>query len=525
MKWILLIFAGTLVLDGLAFGLLRPGFLVFPIGLLAILMVVVVRGRKTAESVVGWSLGPGLRITDPERPEQIADVVLPLNALSLGVLGIGSPGSGKTESLLIGLLNYIGSLRKQTGWAAFDGKGQVDVYQKAVASGCPPDYFFSTELTQSASMNLMEGNPEDVTDRLSKVLIGEALSTTYYADDQRSVLLIIVPLMLSLGLKVNLRDLYVALSVENAGAELLLLAQEAGVDEHILKSARAWYSLEFAARLNNIKGMLNRLFVFVSGPYTDRINDYQPDIALETAVSDGQRLYFHLPESRFSKDVAIMIIEQLAGIAKRRQQGDLEAAGLYPLVFDDWGALFHPGFKPFSARCRSAKMPLSLMFQSRAQLQDVSHTYETELDDNIATKVLFRINGQDTSEFACRLIGTFETREVSTSMLGDRDGTSLSVREVPRLKPADFKALDPGEGFISTLLQTQDGTENALYKVRFPLVSMAGWQHVTLPGQTHSPVDYADDGLNLWARYMTPETLQQHSQHRSDASDDSDEAA
>ena len=77
----------------------------------------------------------------------------------------------------------------------------MDVYQKAVASGCPPDYFFSTELAQSASMNLMEGNPEDVTDRLSKVLIGDALSTTYYADEQRSVLLIIVPLMLESRVK------------------------------------------------------------------------------------------------------------------------------------------------------------------------------------------------------------------------------------------------------------------------------------------------------------------------------------
>ena len=512
MKWILLIVAGTLIIDGLAFGILRPGFLVIPIGALVILGFLLDSRRKTTESVEGWSLGPGLRITDPERPEQLSDVILPLKALSLGVLGIGSPGSGKTESLLIGLLNYMGSLQPHTGWAAFDGKGQVDVYQKTVASGSPPDHFFTTELAHSASMNLMAGNPEDVTDRLSKVLIGEAASTTYYADDQRSVLLIVVPLMLGLGLRVNLRDLYVALSVENAGTELLLLAQENGVDEHIIKSARSWYSLDFTARINNIKGLLNRLFVFVSGPYTDRINDYEPDISLETAVAEGQRLYFHLPESRFSKDVAIMIIEQLAGIAKRRQQGDLERAALYPLVFDDWGALFHPGFKPFSARCRSAKMPLSFMFQSRAQLQDVSHTYETELDDNIATKVLFRINGQDTSEFACRLIGEFETREVSTSMLGDRDGTSLSVREIPRLKPADFKALDPGEGYISTLLQTEAGTENALYKVRFPLVSMDGWQQVKLPEQTHVPVDFSDDGLNLWARYMTPETLQQHAQ-------------
>ena len=517
MKAVLLLMAGTAVLDGFAFGLLRPLFLVFPLGLLVVVVWTGFSGRQAAKPVVGWSLGPGLRITNPDRPEALPDVVLSLKALSLGVLGIGSPGSGKTESLLIGLLGYFGSLQPRTGWAAFDGKGQVDVYQKAVASGCPPDHFFSTELVDSASMNLMAGNPEDVTDRLSKVLIGEATSTTYYADDQRSVLLIIVPLMLGLGLRVNLRDLYVALSVENAGIELLLLAQEQGVDEHIIKSARTWYGLDFTTRINNIKGLLNRLFVFVSGPYTDRINDYQPDLSLETAVSNGERLYFHLPESRFSKDVAIMIIEQLAGIAKRRQQGDLEAAALYPLIFDDWGALFHPGFKPFSARCRSAKMPLSFMFQSRAQLQDVSHTYETELDDNIATKVLFRINGQDTSEFACRLIGTFETREVSTSILGDRDGTSLSMREVPRLNPGDFKALDPGEGYISTLLQTDDGTENALYKVRFPLVTMAGWQQVSLPVQTHSPVDYADDGLNLWARYMTPDTLQQHAERQAAA--------
>ena len=388
------------------------------------------------------------------------------------------------------------------------------MYQKSVAAGCVPDYLFSTELADSHTLNLMEGIPEDVADRLSKVLIGEVASTPFYADEQRSVLLVIVPLILSLGLRVNLRDLYVALSVEAAGAELLLLAEKKGVDESMLKAARAWYGLDFGVRLNNIKGLLNRLFIFVSGPYTDRLNDYYPDISLDAAVQAGERLYFHLPESRFSKDVAIMIIEQLASIAKRRQQSDLSRIALYPLIFDDWGALFHPGFKPFSARCRSAKMPLSFMFQSRAQLQDVSPTYETELDDNIATKILLRINGQDTAEFACRLIGTYETREVSTSLLGQRDGTSLSVREVPRLKPTDFKALDPGEGYVSTVLHGVQGTEHALYQVRFPRVPMDGWRDVSLPTSSHTPTDLAEDGLNLWARYMTPERVRAHARQR-----------
>lgn len=499
-----------LVLDALVYSLLRPLFLIIPALALLGLFVWWLHSRRQTVRQPGWSLGSGLTMTDPERPRNVEDVVLTERALSLGVLGIGAPGSGKTESLLVGLLHYFSSRSPRIGWVAFDGKGQLDVYQKTVASGSKPDWFFSSELPNSHTINLMEGNPEDVTDRLSKVLIGEALSTTFYADEQRSVLLKVVPLLLSLGLRVNLRDLYVALAVEKAGQEILLLAKEMGVDEHTLTTAQSWYRLDFSDRLNSIKGMLNRLFVFVSGPCTDRLNDYHPDISLEQAVNQGERLYFHLPESRFSKDVAVMIIEQLAAIAKRRQQSNLEQTNLYPLVFDDWGALFHPGFKPFSARCRSAKMPLSFMFQSRAQLQDVSPTYETELDDNIATKVMLRINGQETAEFACQLMGTYDTREVATSILGQRDGTSMSVREAPRLKPADFKALDPGEAYISTLLQTPTGTRNELYKVKFPLVEMDGWQTVTVAQTGHAVSDFAEDGLNLWSRYMTPQRMKQH---------------
>lgn len=516
MNAVLRVLAVVLGVDALAYSVLHPTVALIPLCAVSVWTGLRWRRRRAVRVRAGWSLGPGFRITDPERPVPVADVVLPLPALSLGVLCLGSPGSGKTESLLIGLLHYFSGLAPNIGWAAFDGKGQLDVYQKAVAAGAVPNFLFSTELPHSHTLNLMEGRPEDVADRLSKVLIGEASSTSFYADEQRSVLLVIVPLMLSLGLRVNLRDLYVALCVEDAGAELLLLAQQRGVAEPMLKAAQAWYALDYSLRVHNVKGLLNRLFVFVSGPYTDRLNDYHPDISLEAAVAAGQRLYLHCPESKFSKDVAIMLIEQLASIAKRRQQSDLTQAQLYPLIFDDWGAMFHPGFKPFSARCRSAKMPLSFMFQSRAQLQDVSPTYETELDDNIATKVLLRLNGQSTAEFACRLIGTYETREASTSLLGDREGTSLSVREAPRLKPNDFKALDPGQGYLSTVLHAAEGTENALFQVRFPRLPMDGWSDVALPTPPARATDFAEDGLNLWARYMTPARVRAHAQQRAE---------
>lgn len=508
MKWIGFAMFAVLVLDGFAYSLLHPAFAVVPASALGAVVWVSMRRRQPVVEESGWHIGEGEEITDPERPVAMPRIVIPSKTLGLGVLGIGSPGAGKTESLMIGLLHHYSSLEDRIGWAAFDGKGQIDVFQKAVAVGAAPDFFFSSELPGSHTINLMDGNPEDVADRLSKVLIGESFSTTFYADEQRSVLLTVIPLLLGLGLRANLRDLYVALSHEDAGRELLLLAQQRGVDEAVYRAASAWYEMDFGTRVANIKGMLNRLFVFVSGPYADRLNDYYPDIDLVRDVEEGRRIYFHLPESRFSKDVAVMVIEQLASIAKRRQQDDLEKARLYPLLFDDWGALFHPGFKPFSARCRSAKMPLSFFFQSRAQLQDVSPTYETELDDNIATKVLMRINGQDTAELGARLMGTYETREVGLSFLGDHDGTSINVRETGRLRPADFKALDPGEAFVSTLVTVDGDTRNALYRTRFPRNVLDGWADVPVPSSSKPVVDYMEDGLNFWRRFMTPEQVQ-----------------
>ena len=56
MRWVALIVVGTLILDGLVYGLLRPGFLVVPVGLLVMVLVVVARGRRGTELVAGWSL-------------------------------------------------------------------------------------------------------------------------------------------------------------------------------------------------------------------------------------------------------------------------------------------------------------------------------------------------------------------------------------------------------------------------------------------------------------------------------------
>jgi len=465
----------------------------------------VVRRRQVVTPTTGWQLGAAVELTNPDQPERVKDAIVSPQTLNLGLLIIGSPGSGKTVSVL----SYLHQLRTHSagaGWAFFEGKGDTDIYKKCVAMGEAPTHFFSTELPGSETINLFSGEPNDVVDRLGKILIGETSSTSFYMDEQRAVLARVVPLLRQLPVATNLRDLYVTLCVEDAARELLHQAQAAGADPVSLSLARQWLAIPTKERIKNIAGLLNRLFVFVSGPYADRLNAYQPDIDIGQVVTSGQSLYLHLPLTNFAKDVAIALVETFGVEARKRQLGGTEGLPSFPLIFDDWGAFFHPGFGPFSARCRSAQMPLNFGFQSRAQLDAVSSVFADELDDTIATKFIMRVQGDATSQYAVRLLGMYDVRDVGTSNSpGERrDSTSMRYTQKARIEQRQLRELQPGEVYISTLQQRDDRIVNPLWKLRIPEPPYQEWKTIPMPAaRAHGE----GEGLSLWTRYMNPTRL------------------
>ena len=462
------------------------------------------RSQRAGSKAAGWALGPAEELSDPDRPTRYPEVVIPSDVLNLGLLVIGSPGAGKTESVELGYLAALDTHSPASGWAFFEGKGDVDVYKRCVAMGRRPDHLFSTELPGSDSINLMAGEPHDVVDRLSKMLIGSTASTTFYADEQRAVLARMVGLLARLGIPVSLRDLYVVLSTEDAGLELLRRAQAVGAPAADVTLTRQWLEQPFRKRLEFLRGLLNRLNVFVAGPAADRLNAYQAEMDIHRIVTENRSVYLHLPLTTFARDVAIAIVEMFGVEARKRQLAGTEGLTRFPLLFDDWGAFFYEGFGPFAARCRSAAMPLTFGFQSYAQLEAVSRVFAHELDDTIATKVVMRVQGAETADYAVRLLGEHETVEVSTSRLGDRSGTSVGYRRVPRIEPRDLRELRPGEAFVSTLIRDGDRVINPLWRLRFSLPDFGGWRDVPLP----PPRVHAEgDGLGFWARYMDPEAL------------------
>jgi hypothetical protein len=502
MKIIVSIMLGVVIIDLMV--LAFTAHVLFALAGLPVLYVIyrLLKQKTPVIPVSGWLLGRAIELSNPDRPDVVAQAAIAPSILNLGLLMIGSPGSGKT----VGVLSYIAQLHHHTpgaGWALFEGKGDTDIYRKMVAMGVTPDFFFSSELPGSQTLNLMAGDAQDVVDRLGKILIGETSSTSFYMDEQRAVLARVVPLLCCLPVATNLRDLYVVLAVEDAGNELLRRAAEAGADPVELQLARNWLLQPIGTRLKNIAGLLNRLFIFVSGMQANRLNAYQPDIKIADIVARGQSLYLHLPLTSFARDVAIALVEIFGVEARKRQLGGTEGLVSYPLCFDDWGAFFYNGFGPFSARCRSAAMPLNFGFQSRAQLDAVSPTFADELDDTIATKAIFRVQGDATSSYAVRLLGQYETQEVGTSD-GARAGMNLQMTQRARIEPRDLRELQPGEAFVSTLQKTDERIVNPLWRLRVPLPDFKNWETIGMPrARTHDE----GHGLSLWSRYMNPARL------------------
>ena len=460
------------------------------------------RGPKLYKN--GLALLDGYDLETPDDPNK-TNVVLEDRSINLGLLFLGGPGSGKSIAG-INLLVYYTNERKH-GWVYWDGKGDRDIYQSACAAGATPDRFFSSELPGTDTINAFAGPVDNVIDGLSAVLI--ITESEYYRNIQRAALRAAIPLLKALNTPVILRDLYVMMTNEEALTYVLNKAREQSLAPDIIEVAEQFFSRDRDKLDNDINGLVTRLSLFVTGHLAERLNAYQPTLDLVQAAAEGQRVFLHLPYTQIAKDIAILLTEQIGTIAKNRQLFESNRTP-WPQMFDDWGAFFYPNFGPITARCRSAKMPISFLFQSKGQTDRVEsgNHFTTEMTDNIGGMILLRINGQDTAEWAARQFGMYETHELNQTENNTNRGSNLSTHERPRLRGDQLKNLNAGQAYISCLVAGEGGVMmNKRYKARFPLPAVVNPGVIDWPAFSHQAADDETEGLHLWRDFMNADRL------------------
>jgi len=460
------------------------------------------RAKNVDVTTEGFVIGSGIDITNPDLPIKAERIVIHDSILNLGRLGIGGPDSGKS-SLEVYTLHYFTSA--SLGWAYLDGKGAKDIYQKAVSIGAVPDFFFSSELPGSHTMNILGGDAFDVIERATRMWVSDSTSTSFYSDEQREALQIFIPMLCGLSVPANTRDLFIALTDDRAAKSLISLAKRDGIDPTTRRLYETYLERnDRATRLKNLKGMINRMSTFANSALADRLNDYDPDIVISDIVHNKKRVYFHLPYTTFSRDVAIAVTELFGVEARRRQQQGTTNVDMFPLSFDDWGDFFYDNFSSISARCRSAKIPLNFSFQSLAQLQQVTQQFADILDDTLATKLLFRVNGISTSQYASRTLGTYEKSLSSLSFGDHRSGLNVNLLDHFRINSNQLMSSAPGEVYISTLSPVRH--DRKLFRARIPYLSSDNWKCINWPTIERKP--QSKIGLNFWHRYMGQEIVQ-----------------
>lgn len=470
----------------------------------SVLLAFWLRPPADIKNVVGLELGFGLDLENPDAPKRVR-VTLEDKALNLGFLFIGGPGSGKSVAALCKLV-YLSLIRK-CGWVYWEGKGDKDIYQKAMACGAVPDKFFSTELPHTDTVNVVSGPTESVIDRLTQVLI--VSESDYYRNAQRAALRAVVPLVKSLQKRVILRDLYVVFKNPEAAHYVMTMARQQGVPADVIEVCSQFFAIDEEQRMNDINGLLTRMSLFVTGDIAERLNAYEPTLDLDEAAKSGQRVYLHMPYTIMARDIAIMLTEQIGVIAKHRQLYDSERPP-WPQLFDDWGAFFYGNFGPITARCRSAMMPVSFLFQSRGQTDrvDGNRIFTTEITDNIGGMCVFRVNGYESAKWAAEQFGEYETAELSSSENTRASGHSVSTRLAQRVRADTLKNLDSGEAFISCLVSGEGGrSSNKRYKVRFPLPDFSRAKEFDWPQIKENRANNDCEGLHLWRDFMDRDRL------------------
>ncbi|EAR07571.1 TraM recognition domain-containing protein [Reinekea blandensis] len=452
--------------------------------------------------------------------------------MNLGLLIVGAPGAGKTFAMVY-LIYYLvvvqprqyaeakqGKRRfwqkkksleiKPAGYLYNEGKGDLDIYRYLKAAGAEPDLFFSSELPHSETMNMFAGDMLDAIDRWDRILIDQN-GNPYYIGAQRKALKAAIPLLKEIGRlsgkAVTLRDLFVLFRHREAPIAALDLARSLQVSPNVISIADDFFSEDYDKRQELIDGMLNRLFVFVYGDHTNRINATSPTINLEFAVENSLKVYNHLPLSQYAKDLAFVICEELATIARKRQSSS-EDRHSYNLFMDDWGGFFYEGFGTVTSRVRAVNMPIHFAFQSKGQMDTIDPSFANIIDDTVSTKVFLRIAGLATRKWASEMMGTYEdvSYNVSDKAEDGLDGSNMGVMERPRVRPEDFRRLHDGQAIIQTLLKKDKGLIEALdVKVRFPLApenedaKAIGWPII-------EPTEQAP-GLGYWDEYMSDDLI------------------
>lgn len=238
----------------------------------------------------------------------------------------------------------------------------------------------------------------------------------------------------------------------SAAINSFLTAKESG------KVLKGWYEA--------CSGMKSQLNSLNSGNHAPLLNCLTPEISLQRVISERKIVYFRLPalvDSDASLALGRLILNDLKNLASRQHAKD--ECVFCPVYIDEFAPFAIQDFATIFAMGRSAGLALHVSHQSMGDLKTVGDPFISQVIDNTATKIFFRLGDDITAEKAARLTGTKEASKITRRATLDGDKAELeaagSIRDAHEFiyHPQIFKNLLKGELILTSAhgLPTKNG--------------------------------------------------------------------
>jgi type IV secretory pathway TraG/TraD family ATPase VirD4 len=403
----------------------------------------------------------------------VPGLILPTEDRFVHTQVIGSTGSGKTRFVFLPWIQQ--DIRNGAGVFIFDIKADMkETIIKFVTdkrANRDTDFFcFTLGDKKSHSYNPLAGDkPGDIFNRLVSALYIEK-GNEYYENKQKAFLRAAINILLPRKGMLTFEDLYDATLNPPLYFKQICAKMKNDRDAKLL--------IQFMADPEKMRqaldGLLNKLTVYVSSPWSRQINTRTPDINVPDILTHNQILLFQVNSGEFSDDykgLSLLMMGHLEAETSKRyplmKTGKLKPFFIYLDEFYNIVSKHTPGL---INKARQAEVGLIFGHQALGDLEikdfpgipniilsNSRHKIVMQIDEQKAVDYFTKSWGTDTVE---EWHGSYSTKDGGMQEVGG----SKKQEEEFIVHPNDLKWLKLGEGYVKLELKS---TGKIIKKVKF----------------------------------------------------------
>ena len=442
----------------------------------------------------------------------------------------GKSGSGKSEYMLFRLSQQ---LRRGGGAFILDSKCDYQfrdqLHALCATYGRAAD-FRVVNIDNAAESHtyspLLRGDAVAVASRFTDTVdVGQNASAEHFRAQSNLALTAALTAIKSTGLAYNAKDLYVLLTNPNAMEWLIRQLPDNDARRSFdiwLDSYRVWDNASKTMRVNTqalrnqIGGVVSRLFIYSVGEMGKVLNTYNPQVDLLNSIDNRHFVYFMIPS--LEKSEAAIAFAKLLMSDTRSTLAQMYARPKWRLPsiphqfwMDEFGSYAMRLVAQLFEMARGANVALIPMFQTYANLLNVSEEFADQIVGNSEIQTFLQLGDPNSCEWAAKVVGeakeklAMESRGETRSSgnknlawamfhsLGKSHSRTQTTREEwgYRVRPDEFGALDIGEA-ISFVKGAKQG-----FQLRFPRAQPAS----VMPFSIQRYETKARAGIELWTKF------------------------